>query len=242
MPAPLPFQHPEQLRQTALPAPDRERTPRTLSPLRLHAAAIEPALAGYRALYGLDQLHAHHDQGYLRAGDHRIHVQVFRPLSVCLGTVWLIHGYLEHSAIYQPMIAELLAEGFAVITYDLPGHGLSNGPQASIREFSMYQQVLNDLRRWAEQQSPQDLPQPWLGIGQSTGGAIWLDHVLSHSARRKTPMVERLLLLSPLVRPTMTAWWHNPIGLSIISKIKREVPRAFRRNNHNPEFLRFVRR
>jgi alpha-beta hydrolase superfamily lysophospholipase len=243
MPAVLPFQHPAQLRQTALPAPDRERTPRALMPLMLRPAdtVVDAALAGYRALYGLDQLDAEHDQGYLRAGDHRIHVQVFRPHQACVGTVWLIHGYLEHSGIYQPMVAELLAEGFAVITYDLPGHGLSNGPQASIREFSIYQQVLNDIRRWAEQQPTFCLPKPWLGIGQSTGGAIWLDHVLSQSARRKTPMVERLLLLSPLVRPTMTAWWHNPIGLSIISKIKREVPRAFRRNNHNPEFLRFVR-
>ncbi|SUV72968.1 lysophospholipase [Acinetobacter baumannii] len=39
----------------------------------------------------------------------------------------LLHGYLEHSGIYQPIIREILEQGFSVITYDLPGHGLSNG-------------------------------------------------------------------------------------------------------------------
>ena len=245
MPVLLPFQNPEQLRQSSLPVPNLERTPRALPPLVLTSTGTQhnAHIDGYRALYGLDRLVCVHDQGYLRAADHRIHVQVFRPKDVTiLGTVWLIHGYLEHSALYQPIIAELLAEGFSVLTYDLPGHGLSNGPVASIGEFSIYQAVLDDLHRWANAQDTQLLPQPWLGVGQSTGGAIWLDHVLSHHARRKPAMVERLLLLSPLVRPSMTAWWHNPVGLSIISKIKREVPRAFRRNNHNPEFLRFVRK
>ena len=136
MPAVLPFQNPARLRATQLPVPERDKTPRALAPLTLSASEpLAPELLGYRALYGLDQLtHLTHDQGYVRAGEHRIHVQVFRPqVETIRGTVWLIHGYLEHSALYQPMIAELLAQQFSVITFDLPGHGLSNGPAASIR-------------------------------------------------------------------------------------------------------------
>jgi alpha-beta hydrolase superfamily lysophospholipase len=53
-----------------------------------------------------------------------------------------LHGYLEHSGIYQPIIKEILEQGFSVITYDLPGHGLSNGSPASIQNFDHYQQVL----------------------------------------------------------------------------------------------------
>lgn len=59
--------------------------------------------------------------------------------------------------------------------------------------------------------------------------------------KRQDPIVDRVLLLSPLIRPAKTAWWHNPVGLGIIRRIKRQVPRHFRRNNHNPEFLRFIR-
>ncbi|MFA9204732.1 MAG: alpha/beta hydrolase, partial [Flavobacteriales bacterium] len=179
---------------------------------------------------------------FLLSAEHRIHAQVFRPVDACIGTVFLIHGYLEHSAIYQPIIAELLQEQFAVVTFDLPGHGLSSGASASIQEFAIYQQVLNDLWAWSAAQAATDLPKPWLGIGQSTGGAIWLDHILRRSGRRQSLMVDRLLLLSPLVRPTKTAWWHNPLGLSLLSLVKRDVPRAFRRNNHNPDFLRFIRK
>jgi len=243
MPAVLPFQNPARLRETQLPAPDRVQTPLLLQPLHLNQSlAVPNELAGYRALYGLERLDAQYDQGFLLTAEHRIHVQVFRPRERCIGTVFLIHGYLEHSAIYQPIIAELLQEQFAVVTYDLPGHGLSSGAAASIREFAIYQQVLNDLWAWSSAQTASDLPKPWLGIGQSTGGAIWLDHLLRRSGRRQSLMVERVLLLSPLVRPNKTAWWHNPVGLSLISLVKRDVPRAFRRNNHNPDFLRFIRK
>jgi alpha-beta hydrolase superfamily lysophospholipase len=189
----------------------------------------------------LDQLPAHHHQGYLRAGDHRIHVQIFQPLTQAQGTVWVLHGYLEHSGLYQPMIAELLAQNFAVLTLDLPGHGLSSGEETGISEFSVYQSMLKDIHTWVTQQAVAALPKPWVGIGQSTGCAIWMDHVLQFSSRRHTPIIERLFLISPLVRPAKSGWWQNPIGLSLIQQIKHSIPRKFRRNNSNPEYLRFVR-
>lgn len=236
-----PFQNPAVLHATQLPLPSREETPQALQEISLaHPTILDPALEGYQTLYGLNKLDAKHWQGYFLAADHKIHVQVFEPLQPSKGTVWLLHGYLEHSGIYQPIIKEILDEGFSVLTYDLPGHGLSDGPVASITEFSVYQQILQQLGEWAGQNIAQ-LPQPWLGIGQSTGGAILIDHCLSYSAQRKTPIMARLLLLSPLVRPVKSAWWHNSIGLGLLRKIKRDVPRSFRRNNHNPEFLRFVR-
>ena len=102
-----------------------------------------------------------------------------------------------------------------------------------------YQQVLHAVHQYVRHAS--QLPRPWLGIGQSTGGAIWLHHLLEFAERREDPYVERVLLLSPLIRPAKSAWWHNSVGLGIIRRIKREVPRHFRRNNHNPEFLRFIR-
>ncbi|KQK45278.1 lysophospholipase, partial [Acinetobacter baumannii] len=164
----------------------------------------------------------------------------FKPkLDKIQGTVCLLHGYLEHSGIYQPIIREILEQGFSVITYDLPGHGLSNGSPASIQNFDHYQQVLMAVYQYVKHAD--QLPKPWVGIGQSTGGAIWMHHLLEYAEKRQDPIVDRVLLLSPLIRPAKTAWWHNPVGLGIIRRIKRQVPRHFRRNNHNPEFLRFIR-
>jgi alpha-beta hydrolase superfamily lysophospholipase len=234
---------PEAFRARQLPTPDRYKTARSLDALAFNppGRTISDEMLGYSALYGLDQLPAIHDQGYLRAGDHRIHVQIFQPLSKATGTVWLLHGYLEHSALYQPMIAEFLEQGFAVLTLDLPGHGLSSGEETGISDFTVYQMMLNDVHCWVADQDQRKLPKPWLGVGQSTGGAIWMDHLLNRCHYKQTPLVDRVLLLSPLVRPAKSAWWHNPVGLTIIRKIKHNIPRKFRRNNSNPEFLRFVR-
>lgn len=238
---------PESFATRQLPAPDRIKTARELPQLSLLSSLeklsteTSDALQGYRAFYALDQLNARHSQGYLRAGDYRIHVQIFQPLTKALGTVWLLHGYLEHSALYQPMIAELLAQNFAVLTLDLPGHGLSSGEETGITEFSVYQEMLKSVQQWISQQKNDALPRPWLGIGQSTGCAIWMDHVLATCMRKHAPIVERLFLISPLVRPAKSAWWQNPVGLSLIRQVKHDVPRKFRRNNSNPEFLRFVR-
>ncbi len=250
----LPFLTPHALRSQGLPVPNRKDTPAALPALTLgarsgsdgpHELAQSPPpdlrLLAYQKLYGLDQLPSMLHQGHVLLAGQRIHVQVHQPQGSARGTVWVIHGYLEHSGLYQPLMAELLAEHFAVVLFDLPGHGLSEGAEASIHEFADYQILLDDLWNWARAQPRDTLPAPWLGVGQSTGGAIWLDHALSTSRMRQTPMVERLLLLSPLVHPAKSAWWHNPVGIGLLRRIRHNVPRAFRRNNHNPAFLRFVR-
>lgn len=243
--ADIPFLNPTILKQLDLPIPSRETTSLLLEQLNLnqpYTPSIE--IQSYRRLYGLDTLACEHWQGYIEMPLFKLHVQVFQPTlrsaeDQIKGTVFLLHGYLEHSGIYQPIIREILEQGFSVLTYDLPGHGLSNGSPASIQNFDHYQHVLHAVHQYVRQAS--QLPQPWLGIGQSTGGAIWLHHLLEFAERRENPYVDRVLLLSPLIRPAKSSWWHNSVGLGIIRRIKREVPRHFRRNNHNPEFLRFVR-
>lgn len=54
-----------------------------------------------------------------------------------------------------------------VIACDLPGHGLSSGPRASIDEFSVYQDVVQALFSQAE---ALQLPQPWHLFGKAPAG------------------------------------------------------------------------
>lgn len=237
----IPFLNPTILKQLDLPVPSRDETPNLLEALNLNRPYLPSReIQAYQRLYGLDQLEAEHWQGYIEMPLFKLHVQVFKPrLDHVKGTVFLLHGYLEHSGIYQPIIRELIDQGFSVLTFDLPGHGLSNGSPANIQNFDHYQQVLHAVYQYVK--NADQLPKLWIGIGQSTGGAIWMHHLLEYAEQRRNPIVQRVLLLSPLIRPAKTAWWHNSIGLGIIRRIKREVPRHFKRNNHNPEFLRFVR-
>lgn len=237
----IPFLNPNVLKQLDLPVPSRDATPLLLQPLNLNRHYVPTKeIQAYRHLYALDLLDGDYWQGFVKMPLFKLHVQVYSPkIDKIKGTVFLLHGYLEHSAIYQPIIRELLDQGFSVLTFDLPYHGLSDGSPANIQNFDHYQQVLHSVHQYVK--NADQLPQPWLGIGQSTGGAIWMHHLLEYAEKRRNPIVERVLLLSPLVRPAKTSWWHNPLGLGIIRRIKREVPRHFKRNNHNPEFLRFVR-
>ncbi|MEB3766721.1 alpha/beta hydrolase [Acinetobacter sp. MD2] len=236
----IPFLNPSALTALNLPVPDREQTPTCLHALNLNRAYVpEPALLAYQKLYGLDLLNCHYWQGLIEAKRFKLHAQVFEPKEKPFGTVFLLHGYLEHSGLYQPIIAELLAQRFSVLVFDLPGHGLSSGSPANIQNFNHYQDVLHSVYHYVK--NAKQLPKPWVGIGQSTGGAILMHHVLDYAEQRKNPFVERVLLLSPLVRPAKTAWWHNPVGLGIIRRVRSQVPRHFRRNNHNPEYLRFIR-
>ncbi|MDR6165162.1 pimeloyl-ACP methyl ester carboxylesterase [Pseudomonas fluorescens] len=82
-------------------------------------------------------------------------------------TLFLLHGYYDHIGLYRHVIEWALDQDFAVIACDLPGHGLSSGPRASIRDFAEYQHMLQAL--FAEATSIA-LPQPWHLCGQSTGG------------------------------------------------------------------------
>jgi alpha-beta hydrolase superfamily lysophospholipase len=242
----IPFLNPNELKLLDLPVPSKEITPQQLEPLNLNRPFEANAeLQAYKQLYGFHLLDCKHWQGYVNMPLFKLHVQVFEPnienskFDKVQGSVFLLHGYLEHSGIYQPIVKELLDQGFSVITFDLPGHGLSNGSSANIQDFDHYQQVLHAVYQYVK--TADQLPKPWLGIGQSTGAAIWMHHLLEFAQKRANPYVDRVLLLSPLVRPAKSAWWHNSVGLGIIRRIKKEVPRHFRRNNHNPEFLRFVR-
>ncbi|GAB1482280.1 hypothetical protein MASR2M78_10950 [Treponema sp.] len=43
------------------------------------------------------------------------------------GTVFILHGYLEHSALRVPIAAEAVGSGWLAVGIDLPGHGFSSG-------------------------------------------------------------------------------------------------------------------
>lgn len=233
------FLTPRQLTDLGYESPQPE-TRRQLKPLNLNREYVaEQALLGYQKMFALDKLADLCDywQGYVQTVKYKIHTQVFKPKQVCKGTVFLLHGYLEHSGIYQPLIKEVLEQGFQVLIYDLPGHGLSEGQAANIDDFNDYQDILLTVHQYVKPH----LTQPYLAIGQSTGAAITMHHILQYAQQRQAPLFKQALLLSPLIRPAKSAWWHNSVGLGIVKRVKTSVPRPFRRNNHNPEFLRFVR-
>ncbi|HEX6591563.1 MAG TPA: alpha/beta hydrolase [Moraxellaceae bacterium] len=226
---------------TAVTAPvlDVAALQQELRPLDLSAhEPLRGAVADYVHYYGIDLENSlpglQHFTGCFEAGGYRLLAHALLPVQAS-GTVFFLHGYLDHSGLYRHLMRDCLARGKAVFIFDLPGHGLSSGDRVDIPDFAHYQQVLEG----ALTQFGAQLPQPFYAIGLSMGGAIVMDHILSACSSGKTPAFRKALLLAPLLRPAQ--WQQIRFGYWLIHRLKPSVPRVFRSNSSDEDYLRFVR-
>lgn len=206
-----------------------------LSPLG-EGAILTPDALSYQAFYGLDMPAMGDVQrrlGCFRVHDYEVVAQFWHPAQP-VASLLILHGYYDHMGLYRHVVEWGLQMGFAVLACDLPGHGLSSGPRASINEFDEYQAVLAGL---FEQARLLDLPRPWHLLGQSTGGAIAIDHLLH---QQDNPELGRTILLAPLVRPR--AWLRSRLGYELVRRFVQQIPRTFSDNSGDPAFLEFVQR
>ncbi|MEO8642232.1 alpha/beta hydrolase [Pseudomonas sp.] len=211
---------PDHLRASLRPLADWQ-------PLSLEALA-------YQRFYGLDFAgrNVRSGLGRFAVDGYDVVSQVWWP-ERAKATLFLFHGFYDHTGLYRHVIEWALDQDFAVIACDLPGHGLSSGERASIKDFAEYQDTLQKL--FAEAQSL-DLPQPWHLFGQSTGGAIVIDHVLNQGA--SSPAQGQVILLSPLVRPR--AWGWSKLSYYLLKPFVKAIARRFSENSNDPDFLPFL--
>jgi lysophospholipase len=190
----------------------------------------------YAAYYHIDfdqQLDdLRHSFGYFDVESFRIACHLWQPIKRSRGTVLVSHGYFDHVGLYTHQILFLLKRGFTVVAFDLPGHGLSSGEQASIANFSQYQAVLTCCLR-----KMQGLPEPWHWLAQSTGGAIAMDFLL-HTSEEQRPF-NKIWLLAPLVWPF--GWRSGKYLHTLLRPFARSLKRRFATNSHDQEFLDFLK-
>lgn len=150
------------------------------------------------------------------------------------GTLFLVHGYFDHSGLFGPMIREALEQGFSVVIFDLPGHGLSSGAPAEIDSFDQYANALEAVLNNAND----ILPQPWSIAGQSTGGAVVVDHLWRCRENSVPYPFEKTVLLAPLVRPR--GWKELGWSFPLLKTITRAFKRSFAPSSHDEAFHRFI--
>ena len=156
------------------------------------------------------------------------------PINI-LGIAIIVHGYYDHVGLYGHLIRYCLEQNLDVYCFDLPGHGLSTGPRASIDSFQNYQTALDEF---IAQICPAQAQQRCL-FGQSMGGAIIMDHLLSNFAGQNTSPYTKVALFAPLVRPA--AWPINKWVFALLRHFTREQKRSFAKNSHDVDFLEFVK-
>lgn len=180
-----------------------------------------------------------HHIGSFSAAGYDLAAQVFSQDSA-KGTALLMHGYYDHVGIYGSLINFCLQQGWNVFAFDLPGHGLSSGERASISSFREYDQVfcaaLDRAKEFQLQTKSESLP---LHVfGQSTGGAIIINYLLTRSIQQSDSVFASVNLLAPLVRPT--GWFKAKIMHSVLRPFIQQIKRSFSLNSDDLEFLKFI--
>ena len=172
-----------------------------------------------------------HFLGSINCSGYTIACQYWLPPAPT-GTVFVVHGYFDHAGLYGHLFKYLLNKNLAVVTFDLPGHGLSDGEQVSIASFDHYVEVFEAILSAAKNH----LPQPWRGIGQSTGGAIVLKHLLEETGNDR--LFTHISLLAPLLHPRY--WRTNRFLYLIAHRFLSRLKRKFLNNSGDPAFLTFL--
>lgn len=209
-----------------------------LAPFEFAATrALTPQEQTYNRFYGLDlevdHPRAEHRMGKVSLAGYDIAVHCYTQPEA-RGTVFVFHGYFDHAGLYGQLFELCLAHGFNVICWDQPGHGLSSGVPAAIGSFGEYQTVLDGMLKLAAGQV-----RPWVAIGQSTGGAILIDYLLSHQHTRASSDFERVILLAPLVRPR--GWIAGQALYRVVHPFLDTWQRVFSHNSNDQDFLAFLK-
>src|ERR1700760_4789531 len=67
-----------------------------------------------------------------------LYTETFRPAGTAKGVVLVTHGYAEHCGRYREVAHAIVNAGWAVLTYDVRGHGPSPGDRGYIDRFTTY--------------------------------------------------------------------------------------------------------
>lgn len=110
--------------------------------------------------------------------------------------VCLVHGLGEHSSRYSHVAESFTAAGFAMLTFDLRGHGHSSGLRG---HFPSPEAVVNDIDILLEQASERWRGKPCFIYGHSLGGLL----VLYYTLVRK-PAVAGVIATGPALHTALS--------------------------------------
>lgn len=120
--------------------------------------------------------------------------QGWEPDEGIKAAVCLIHGLGEHSGRYERMAVAFNSAGYALITFDLRGHGRSEGRRGHAPS---YHALMNDIAGLLHEASARYPDIPRFLYGHSLGGNLTIHYVL----RRKVD-IAGVVVTSPLLRLT----------------------------------------
>ena len=210
---------------------DLEQVKKEIKPLSLQEPYLPTeAISDYFNFYDLNPTNAQHFFGSVKSKGHTLVAHIFLPQHP-RGTLFPLHGYFDHTGTLSKLIAEGLANEFAVVTWDLPGHGLSSGNRTETGDFDLCAKQFIDIMARAEPV----LPKPLNLIAHSTGCSIALEYVYD----RKTNAFDQIIFLAPLIQHEHWGW--AKFGYTISKPFTNQVRRRDKKNSSDEAYLAFVK-
>lgn len=208
-----------------------EKVKKEMKPLNfLRDPLHTPLEVSYFRYYDFDFKETSHLWGTFDSGNKKIAAHIFIPAD-SKGSVFLLHGFFDHTGIMKNLIRHCLDRQYTVAVYDLPGHGFSSGEGLAINDFSEYVSVLEDFLKICRHY----LPKPFHLIGHSTGGAIAFEYMNNTD----NIVFEKVVFLAPLIH--FTSWKMTKGGYFIAKPFVKSLPRKYRKNSSDSEFLKKYR-
>jgi len=187
-------------------------------------------IAAYFDFYQLNPPDVKHYFGTISSKNSTLATHVFIPKNP-KGTLFLIHGYFDHTGTFSRLISKSLAHHYAVVSWDLPGHGLSTGDRTDTGAFALCGEQFIDIVQRAETH----LPAPFFLVTHSTGCSIALEYI-QHAP---TNTFSQFIFLSPLIRHAHWGW--GKFGYTIAKPFVKTIRRREKKNSSDSEYLAFVK-
>lgn len=133
-----------------------------------------------------------HTEGWLRGKrDARLYRQSWLPAGSPVAALLIVHGLAEHSGRYSNLIRHFAPKGYAVYSFDLRGHGRSEGMRGYVDRFSDY---VEDLKTFCGVVTEEVRGIPVFLLGHSMGGLVAAEFAIDAHAG-----INGVVLSAPLV-------------------------------------------
>lgn len=123
----------------------------------------------------------------------KLRLQIWRPTVAAKGVIVHTHGHGEYLGRYGHVAQAFIAAGYVFYTYDLRGHGRSEGPRGHTPNSDAF---LDDVQ-FIQERATAENPGLAVGLyGHSMGGLI----TLTYGLKRK-PQVRGVAVSAPAIQP-----------------------------------------
>ncbi|MDD5287825.1 MAG: lysophospholipase [Dehalococcoidales bacterium] len=106
-----------------------------------------------------------------------LYYQSWVPDGIPIAVLVVVHGLAEHSGRYANLVNYLVPRGYAVCSFDLRGHGKSEGTRGYVERFSCY---IDDLKTFCDMVCNEHKSTRVFMVGHSMGSAIAIAYAIKY--------------------------------------------------------------